>query len=120
MIYRKIIAIGTLHLLGTALFTGCLAEEPSGPEVTLLTSPADSLSSTELTASSFLPAVPRISVEKVKVKLDAAANIVIVDSRSKASYDQVHIAGAISIPLADMTEPYDELAGFDEIIIYCN
>lgn len=88
-------------------------------EVTPDISPTDTPSSTELPPSSFLPEVPRISVEEVKKKLDTGANIVIVDSRSKASYDQAHITGAVSLPLEDMAEPYDDFDGYDEIITYC-
>ncbi len=70
--------------------------------------------------STYLPEVPRIGVEEVKAKLDTGSNIVIVDSRSKTSYDQSHIVGAISIPITTMAEPYDYLDGYDEIITYCN
>jgi hypothetical protein len=73
------------------------------------------------------PEIPRISVEEVKAKLDAGSNIVIVDSRHEMSYDSNHIAGAISIPLSDMsslsseeiTQRYSDLHLYDEIITYC-
>ncbi len=116
---RKTVVIGAFLLLGAALVMSCLTEESSAPEATPDIPPTDTLSSMELPPSSFLPEVPRISVEEVKRKLDTGANIVIVDSRSKASYDQAHIAGAVSLPLADMSEPYDDLDGYDEIITYC-
>ena len=111
--------IGALLLLGTALVISCLAEEPSGSGVTPGISPAETPSDTKLPPSSFLPEVPRVSVEEVKKKLDAGANIVIVDSRSEVSYAQAHIAGAVSLPLAEMAEPYADLDGYDEIITYC-
>jgi rhodanese-related sulfurtransferase len=52
---------------------------------------------------------------------------VIVDSRTKASYDSSHIAGAISIPLSDMSplsseeiaQRYSDLHLYDEILTYC-
>ena len=69
--------------------------------------------------SFYLPEIPRISIEEVKAKLDAGANIIIVDSAAKASYNQSRIVGAVSIPLANMAEPYSELDGYDEIITYC-
>jgi len=116
---RKTVVIGALLILGATLVMSCLTEESSAPKVTPYISPTDKPSSTELPPSSFLPVVPRISVEEVKKKLDTGANIVIVDSRSKVSYDQAHIAGAVSLPLADMAEPYDDLDGYDEIITYC-
>jgi hypothetical protein len=43
-------------------------------------------------------AVPRISLEQLKEKLDAEADIVIVDVRSKEDFAAGRIAGAISIP----------------------
>ncbi|MFC1955483.1 rhodanese-like domain-containing protein [Chloroflexota bacterium] len=55
----------------------------------------------------------------MKAKLDAGANIIIIDSRSKENYDQSHIAGAISLPLNEMNSPYDNFKGYDEIITYC-
>jgi hypothetical protein len=73
----------------------------------------------ELPPSSYLPSVPRISIQDVKAKLDLGANIVIVDSRAKEQYDQSHIIGAISLPLDEMHSPYDNLKGYDEIITYC-
>ncbi|MCP4607104.1 MAG: rhodanese-like domain-containing protein [Planctomycetes bacterium] len=74
---------------------------------------------TELPPSDYLPEVPRISIHEVKAKLDAGANILIVDSRHDHSYDESHIAGAISIPLDNMSEPYDGFESYDEIITYC-
>jgi hypothetical protein len=73
------------------------------------------------------PEIFRISVEEVKTKLDAGSNIVIVDSRSKASYEGNHITGAISIPLSDMSplspeeiaQRYSDLHLYDEITTYC-
>jgi rhodanese-related sulfurtransferase len=45
--------------------------------------------------------------------------MVIVDTRSASAYEGVHIAGAVSLPLEDMEEPYDGLDGYQEIITYC-
>ena len=75
---------------------------------------------TELPPSSYLPEIQRISAEEVKTKLDAGINLVIIDSRSETSYAQSHIAGAISIPLSTMAEPYSDLDSYDEIITYCS
>jgi len=88
---------------------------PSPPTLT----PTPTPPSTESIPSTYLPEVPRISVEEVKAKLDAGSNIVIVDSRSNTSYEQSHITGAVSLPLADMAEPYDDLDGYDEVMTYC-
>ncbi|MBI2329656.1 MAG: hypothetical protein HYU85_08530 [Chloroflexi bacterium] len=63
--------------------------------------------------------IPRISAEAVKNKLDAGSNLVIIDTRSAGEYEPAHIAGAISIPLAEIAQRYAELKGYDEIITYC-
>jgi rhodanese-related sulfurtransferase len=64
--------------------------------------------------------VPRIYVDEVKARLDAGANIVIIDARSASSYDWSRIAGAISLPLGDMAGRYNDLDRYDEIIVYCS
>ena len=71
--------------------------------------------------------VTRVSLEDVKAKLDAGSNVVIVDSRAKTAYDRNYIAGAISIPISDMSslspeeiaQRYSDLHLYDEIITYC-
>ncbi len=102
---RTILVLGML-LIATVVLPACGRANPIP-------------TGTGLPPSSYLPEVPRIGIEEVKAKLDAGSNIVIVDSRFKTSYDQSHIAGAISIPITTMAEPYDYLDGYDEIITYC-
>ncbi len=103
---------------------GIIASQGDGNRPTSSTPPIPGLSEiprgTELPPSSFLPGVPRISAEEVKAKWDAGANIVFVDSRSRTDYEKSHIAGAISIPIPIMAEPYSDINGYDEIIAYCN
>lgn len=74
-------------------------------------------SSPPLTTNPF--EIPHVSAEALKNKLDAGSNLVIVDTRSKGEYEQVHIAGAVSIPLAEIAERSAELKGYDEIVTYC-
>ena len=65
-------------------------------------------------------AVPRISLEQLKEKLDAGADIVIVDVRSKEDFDEGHISGAVSIPWQrEMEARYTELPRDKEVITYC-
>ena len=45
--------------------------------------------------------VPRVTIEEAKVALDSGTAVV-VDVRSAPSYEQGHIAGAISIPLEEI------------------
>ena len=63
--------------------------------------------------------VPRINLEQLKEKLDAGADLAIVDVRSKEDFDEGHITGAISIPWEEMEARYTELPRDKEIITYC-
>jgi rhodanese-related sulfurtransferase len=63
--------------------------------------------------------VPRIAPEALKAKLDAGEDIVIVDARSLAEYETAHIEGAISIPLAEIDNRYNELPRDKGIVLYC-
>ena len=63
--------------------------------------------------------VPRISLEQLKEKLDAGADIVIVDVRRKEDFDEGHIPGAVSIPWEEIEARYTELPRDKEIITYC-
>jgi rhodanese-related sulfurtransferase len=55
----------------------------------------------------------------LKEKLDAGADIVIVDVRSKEEFDESHIIGAVSIPWEEIESRYTELPRDKEIITYC-
>lgn len=63
--------------------------------------------------------VPGISLEQLKEKLDAGADIVIVDVRRKEDFDEGHIPGAVSIPWEEIEARYTELPRDKEIITYC-
>ncbi len=63
--------------------------------------------------------IPRVSAEAVKNKLNTDSNLVIIDTRSKEAYEQIHIVGSISVPLEEIAERYAELKGYDEILTYC-
>ena len=64
--------------------------------------------------------VPRISLEQLKEKLDAGADVVVVDVRSKEDFDEGHIPGAVSMPWQQEIEArYTELPRDKEIVIYC-
>ena len=63
--------------------------------------------------------VPRIRVTELKELLDAGEEVIIVDSRSLRSYEASHIAGAISMPLLEVDERYNELPQDSKIVLYC-
>jgi hypothetical protein len=64
------------------------------------------------------PEVPRISVEQAQKQL-ARREILMVDVRSKASYDQLHIEGAVSMPEGEILDRLDELDSDRDIVLYC-
>jgi hypothetical protein len=109
---NKIVIICILVLFGIILEIGCMPQEPS---VNPSEIPADVTEST----NSYLPEIPRISVEGLNEKINTNSNILIIDTRSEKAYDKSHIIGAISMTLADMEEPYIDLDGYDEIVTYC-
>jgi hypothetical protein len=134
--------VGFALIIVAALAAGCASGEPSAtpspeaptpttapPTPTPTPTPAPTPSATdstgELPYSSFLPEIPRVSVQEVKAKLDAGANIAVVDSRPGPEYVESHIPGSISIPVLDMldmldlAEPYTDLDQYDEIMLYC-
>jgi len=62
--------------------------------------------------------VPRMTLNELKNKLDKKADIIVVDVRSKYSFVQEHIKGAISIPLGEVEERYKELLPKDKEIVF--
>ena len=62
---------------------------------------------------------PEITKEELREKLENKADVIVVDVRSKASYDKSHIIGAISIPLGEIEKRHEELPKDKEIILYC-
>ena len=64
------------------------------------------------------PNVPRVSLEEAQDKA-SKGQAVLVDVRSKSSYDKSHAAGAISVPEAEMEIRKDELPRDKELILYC-
>jgi hypothetical protein len=70
------------------------------------------------TSSLPYPEVPRISVQETQEKM-AQGQALLVDVRSKSSYDSSHAAGAVSIPEAEVLSRLDELPRDKDIILYC-
>jgi hypothetical protein len=85
--------------------------DSQAPSVTLGTPPAGALPTEDT--------VPRISLEDALARLDDP-NIVFVDTRDTASFDQGHIVGAMSLPL-DQAEAgqWSVVPSDKEIITYC-
>jgi hypothetical protein len=64
------------------------------------------------------PSVPRISLDETKSKLESG-QVVLVDVRSKNSYDKSHAVGAVSIPEDELGSRLNELPRDKEIVLYC-
>lgn len=64
------------------------------------------------------PGVPRVSVEETVEKLEQGTGV-LVDVRSKSSYDSSHATGAISIPESEITVRLEELPRDQDVILYC-
>jgi 3-mercaptopyruvate sulfurtransferase SseA len=64
------------------------------------------------------PDVPRVTLQEAQDKV-SSGQAVLVDVRSKSSYDKSHVAGAISVPEAEMAARKDELPRDKELILYC-
>ncbi len=62
--------------------------------------------------------VPRVDVGEAKIRAEAGEAI-LVDVRTRATYEQQHIAGALSMPSAEVPERYAELPAGKLIIFYC-
>jgi len=62
--------------------------------------------------------VPRISIGTAK-QMFTAGEAVLVDVRTKGTFEAAHIAGAISLPSEEIPDRYDELPTDRLVIFYC-
>lgn len=60
-----------------------------------------------------------ITAHQVRQKQLRQEDMLLVDVRSKDSFVQSHIQGAISLPLAELEQRYTQLSQDKEIILYC-
>jgi hypothetical protein len=64
------------------------------------------------------PNVPRISLKDTQSELENG-QAVLIDVRSKSSYDQAHAAGALSIPEEEIDARLQDLPRDKDVILYC-
>jgi len=108
-----IIAGGILILLAGVLLLG----QRNEPAASAVATPALETPQAVFEEPSY-PEVARISLEEAKTAFDNQG-AVFLDVRSKGSYDQSHIAGAVSIPLSELQSRLGELDPQQWIITYC-
>jgi len=66
------------------------------------------------------PPVPEkfISVDEAKAVLDRRQPLTFIDVREKAQYDDLHIKGAINVPLGVMPAHLAEISRKDFLVLY--
>jgi 3-mercaptopyruvate sulfurtransferase SseA len=66
------------------------------------------------------PEVPEkyVSVDEAKAALDKRQPITFIDVREKAQYDDLHIRGAINIPLGTLPARLAEISRSDFLVLY--
>ncbi len=107
--------LGGAGLLVVALVLVAIANRPSTPataEAPVATVPSTSSENIPY------PEVPRIPLAEAKAKVDSGEAI-FVDVRTAAEYADFHPKGAISIPLSELADRYQELPRDKEIITIC-
>ena len=63
--------------------------------------------------------VPRITPQELQAQLEVGKKVIVADARSAESYQERHIAGAISVPLTEVADHLDELPKRAHIVFYC-
>ena len=66
------------------------------------------------------PEVPEkyVSVDEAKAALDKGQPITFIDVREKAQYDDLHIRGAINIPLGTLPARLAEISRSEFLVLY--
>jgi rhodanese-related sulfurtransferase len=66
------------------------------------------------------PEVPEkyISVDQAKALLDKRERLTFIDVREKSQYDDLHIKGAINIPLGVLPSRLAEVPRTDRVVLY--
>lgn len=113
-------------LAGAALFlAGLLLSQPEPEPVGVAGAPQEEADTqeggmveTQEAADLPYPEVPRISVEETRERLVNGAALV-VDVRSARNYADAHVTDALSLPVSELQDRYQELPSDAEIITYC-
>ena len=104
MTNRKLVL--ALALTAILLVMGCQAKA----------SPATSTGQSIPTSSD---GVPRLTPKEVKAILDGGEQVVFVDTRSLAAFEQMRIPNALSLPYEETDARHAELPKDKKIVLYC-
>ncbi len=63
--------------------------------------------------------VPRITPQELKAMLDADGSVVVIDTRSRGSYEQGHIPNATHLPTSEVDSRYQEISKGVKVVLYC-
>ena len=88
------------------------------PSVIITTSP-DQTSENSTAVEQYLPHVTRISPKDLRNKLQTGASVAVIDTRSLDAFNSYRIAGAISMPIGELSRHFEELRAYDEVVAYC-
>lgn len=64
--------------------------------------------------------VDNVSAERAKQLLDAGEKIVFIDMRPAKEYQQAHLPGARSLPIAEVASRFSEIPKSGRVILYCD
>lgn len=92
-------------------------EPESTPTATLVVVPTPTWDGTPPPPSEAY--VPLITPSKLDLALESREPITVIDVRNRAAYDQVHIPGALHIPLEDLKDRLGEIDGNKTVVLYC-
>ncbi len=124
--------ISLILLFQLILLAGCAAESSTSTGVIVTStqpaSPSPSLLNTAIktidppangnSKPQTSPAVPGITCQAVKAKLEKGNSFLLLDVRNKAEFNSEHIDTAVSIPIIDFPNQVGTLSPNLEIVVY--
>ena len=108
-------AYGSLVILASLLLVTSCEAPPSDARV------SEEPRSAERREEAATGSVPRISLEDFVSLFEKPeeSNVIVIDVRSRESFQRGHIPGAISIPLNDLGKRVPEISHDASIVTYC-
>lgn len=82
--------------------------------------PSEPLPEPSETTEQETPVVSYISVEELRDKLEDGSPVMLVDVRNRDEFLTNHIKGAVSIPLDEIPDRYQEIPQDKEVIVYAD